>query len=395
MMYLKSVAGSDGVLQMTVTFRPGTDPDAAAVKVQNRVAQAQARLPEDVRRQGVTTQKQSPTFLMVVHLTSPQGKYDTLYLRNYARLHVKDALARIPGVGDAQIFGGGDYAMRAWLDPDKVASRGLTASDVVRAMREQNVQVSAGQLGAEPLPNSQFLTLINAQGRLKTEKEFGDIVLKSGTDGEIVRLADVARLELGAGDYTLRSQLDGKNAVGIGIFQSPGANALEIRDQVIATMDEMQKTMPADVKYESVYDTTIFVRDSIKAVVSTLLEAIALVVLVVILFLQTWRLDHPLIAVPVSVVGTFAVLYLLGFSINTLSLFGLVLAIGIVVDDAIVVVENVERNIEEGLSPTAAAHQAMRKCPARSSRSRWCCARCSCRWPSCPASPASSTSSSR
>ncbi|HHA2567010.1 TPA: efflux RND transporter permease subunit, partial [Stenotrophomonas maltophilia] len=260
MMYLKSVAGSDGVLQMTVTFRPGTDPDAAAVKVQNRVAQAQARLPEDVRRQGVTTQKQSPTFLMVVHLTSPQGKYDTLYLRNYARLHVKDALARIPGVGDAQIFGGGDYAMRAWLDPDKVASRGLTASDVVRAMREQNVQVSAGQLGAEPLPDSKFLTLINAQGRLKTEKEFGDIVLKSGTDGEIVRLSDVARLELGAGDYTLRSQLDGKNAVGIGIFQSPGANALEIRDQVISTMDEMQKTMPADVKYEAVYDTTIFVR---------------------------------------------------------------------------------------------------------------------------------------
>ncbi|WP_295565919.1 efflux RND transporter permease subunit [uncultured Stenotrophomonas sp.] len=361
MMYLKSVAGSDGVLQMTVTFRPGTDPDAAAVKVQNRVAQAQARLPEDVRRQGVTTQKQSPTFLMVVHLTSPQGKYDTLYLRNYARLHVKDALARIPGVGDAQIFGGGDYAMRAWLDPDKVASRGLTASDVVRAMREQNVQVSAGQLGAEPLPDSKFLTLINAQGRLKTEKEFGDIVLKSGTDGEIVRLSDVARLELGAGDYTLRSQLDGKNAVGIGIFQSPGANALEIRDQVISTMDEMQKTMPADVKYEAVYDTTIFVRDSIKAVVSTLLEAIALVVLVVILFLQTWRASIiPLIAVPVSVVGTFAALYLLGFSINTLSLFGLVLAIGIVVDDAIVVVENVERLIvDEHLSPKDAARKSM------------------------------------
>jgi len=345
MMYLKSVAGSDGVLQMTVTFRPGTDPDEAAVKVQNRVAQAQARLPEDVRRQGVTTQKQSPTFLMVVHLTSPKGSYDTLYLRNYARLHVKDALARIPGVGDAQIFGGGDYAMRAWLDPDRVASRGLTASDVVRAMREQNVQVSAGQLGAEPMPNSQFLTLINAQGRLRSEQEFGDIVLKSGDDGEVVRLADVARIELGAGDYTLRSQLDGKNAVGIGIFQ-----------------DEMQKAFPADVKYEAVYDTTIFVRDSIKAVVSTLLEAIALVVLVVILFLQTWRASIiPLIAVPVSVVGTFAALYLLGFSINTLSLFGLVLAIGIVVDDAIVVVENVERNIEEGLSPTAAAHQAMRE----------------------------------
>ncbi|KAG1197774.1 hypothetical protein G6F35_012735 [Rhizopus arrhizus] len=299
---------------------------------------------------------------MVVHLTSPQGKYDTLYLRNYARLHVKDALARIPGVGDAQIFGGGDYAMRAWLDPDKVASRGLTASDVVRAMREQNVQVSAGQLGAEPLPNSQFLTLINAQGRLKTEKEFGDIVLKSGVDGEIVRLADVARLELGAGDYTLRSQLDGKNAVGIGIFQSPGANALEIRDQVISTMDEMQKTMPADVKYEAVYDTTIFVRDSIKAVVSTLLEAIALVVLVVILFLQTWRASIiPLLAVPVSIVGTFALLLVFGYSINALSLFGMVLAIGIVVDDAIVVVENVERNIAAGLSPRDATYRAMRE----------------------------------
>ncbi len=362
MMYIKSVAGSDGVLQMTVTFRPGTDADDAAVRVQNRVAQSLARLPEDVRRQGVTTQKQSPTFLMVVHLTSPDGKYDTLYLRNYARLHVKDALARIQGVGDAQIFGGGDYAMRAWLDPDKIASRGLTAGDVVRAMREQNVQVSAGQLGAEPMPSSDFLTLINAQGRLRSVEEFGQIVLKSGADGEIVRLSDVARLELGAGDYTLRSQLDGKSAVGIGIFQAPGANALEIQEKVISTMDEMSKRFPAGVKYEAVYDTTIFVRDSIKAVVTTLLEAIALVVLVVILFLQTWRASIiPLIAVPVSVVGTFGALYLLGFSINTLSLFGLVLAIGIVVDDAIVVVENVERNIEEGLSPMDAAHQAMKE----------------------------------
>ncbi len=362
MMYIKSVAGSDGVLQMTVTFRPGTDPDDAAVKVQNRVAQAQARLPEDVRRQGVTTQKQSPTFLMVVHLTSPKGKYDSLYLRNYARLHVKDALARIQGVGDAQVFGGGDYAMRAWLDPERVAARGLTASDVVAAMREQNVQVSAGQLGAEPMPQSKFLTLINAQGRLRTEQEFGDIVLKVGADGQTVRLSDVARLQLGAGDYTLRAQLDGKNAVGIGIFQAPGANALQIRDQVIAKMDELTKQFPDDVKYEAVYDTTIFVRDSISAVVHTLVEAVLLVVLVVILFLQTWRASIiPLIAVPVSVVGTFAALYLLGFSINTLTLFGLVLAIGIVVDDAIVVVENVERNIEEGLSPLAAAHQAMRE----------------------------------
>jgi multidrug efflux pump len=363
MMYLKSVAGSDGVLQMTVTFRPGTDADDAAVRVQNRVAQALARLPEDVRRQGVTTQKQSPVFLMVVHLVSPDGKYDTLYLRNYMRLHVKDELARIPGVGDAQQFGGGDYAMRIWLDPDKVAARGLTAGDVLRTVREQNIQVSAGQLGAEPMANgSDFLTLINAKGRLQTPEEFGDIVVESGAQGEIVRLADVARLELAAGDYTLRSRLDGMDAAAIGIFQAPGANALAIRDEVIARMDELSKRFPPGVEYKSVYDTTIFVRDSIDAVVTTLLEAVLLVVLVVILFLQTWRASViPLIAVPVSIVGTFAALYLLGFSINTLTLFGLVLAIGIVVDDAIVVVENVERNIEEGHTPLEAAHQAMKE----------------------------------
>ena len=363
MMYVKSVAGSDGVLQMTVTFKPGVDADDAAVRVQNRVSQALARLPEDVRRQGVTTQKQSPVFLMVVHLVSTDGKYDSLYLRNYARLHVKDEMAKIPGVGDAQAFGGGDYAMRLWLDPDKVASRGLTASDVLRAVREQNVQVSAGQLGAEPMPNgSDFLLPINAKGRLSSTEEFGNIVLKAGADGEIVRLADVARIELAAGDYTLRARLDGMNASAIGIFQAPGANALDIRDAVVAKMAEISRTLPPGVEIKSVYDTTIFVRDSIKAVITTLLEATLLVVLVVILFLQTWRASIiPLIAVPVSIVGTFGVLYLLGFSINTLTLFGLVLAIGIVVDDAIVVVENVERNIGEGLTPLAAAHQAMRE----------------------------------
>jgi multidrug efflux pump len=362
MMYLKSVAGSDGVLQMTVTFRPGTDAEQAAVRVQNRVSQAEARLPEAVRRQGVTTQKQSPTFLMVVHLTSPSGEYDTLYLRNYVRLNVRDRLARLEGIGDAQIFGGGDYAMRAWLDPDRIAARSLTASDVVGAMREQNVQVSAGQLGAEPIEESDFLTLINARGRLETVEEFGDIVLKRGENGEILRLSDVARLEMGAGDYTLRSQLDSNNAVGVGIFQAPGANALEIREQVIATMDELSEQFPEGVEYEAVYDTTIFVNDSIKSVIATLLEAVLLVVLVVTLFLQTWRASIiPLLAVPVSVIGTFGALYLLGYSINTLTLFGLVLAIGIVVDDAIVVVENVERNIEEGLKPQAAAHQAMRE----------------------------------
>ncbi|WP_432415733.1 efflux RND transporter permease subunit [Chromohalobacter israelensis] len=362
MMYFKSVAGSDGVLQMTITFQPGTDAEQATVRVQNRVSQALARLPEAVRRQGVTTQKQSPTFLMVVHLVSPNDSYDTLYLRNYARLHVRDQLAKISGVGEAQLFGGGDYAMRAWLDPDRIASHGLTAGDVVDAMREQNVQVSAGQIGAEPMPHSDFLTLINAKGRLSTEQEFGNIVLNVGEDGEVLRLRDVARLEMGAGDYTLRSRLDGKDAVAIGIFQSPGANALQIRDQVVRTMDELATRFPPGVEYRTVYDTTLFVSDSIRSVIQTLLEAILLVVLVVTLFLQTWRASLiPLLAVPVSVVGTFAVLLLLGYSINTLTLFGLVLAIGIVVDDAIVVVENVERNIGQGLAPRAAAHQAMRE----------------------------------
>ncbi|HAT4983755.1 TPA: multidrug efflux RND transporter permease subunit SdeB [Serratia marcescens] len=363
MMYMKSVAGSDGVLVTTVTFRPGTDPDQAQVQVQNRVAQAEARLPEDVRRQGITTQKQSPALTLVVHLVSPSGKYDSLYLRNYATLKVKDELARLPGVGQVQIFGAGEYAMRIWLDPNKVAARGLTASDVVSAMQEQNVQVSAGQLGAEPMPTrSDYLLSINAQGRLQTEEEFGNIILKSGDNGEIVRLRDVARIEMGSGSYALRAQLNNKDAVGIGIFQSPGANAIELSDAVRGKMAELATRFPDGMSWKSPYDPTVFVRDSISAVVDTLLEAVILVVLVVILFLQTWRASIiPLLAVPISVVGTFAALYLLGFSLNTLSLFGLVLAIGIVVDDAIVVVENVERNIEEGLSPLAAAHQAMRE----------------------------------
>ena len=362
MMYMKSVAGSDGVLVTTVTFRPGTDPDQAQVQVQNRVSQAEARLPEDVRRLGITTQKQSPTLTLVVHLFSPGGKYDSLYMRNYATLKVKDELARLPGVGQIQIFGSGEYAMRVWLDPNKVAARGLTASDVVTAMQEQNVQVSAGQLGAEPLPKeSDFLISINAQGRLHTEEEFGNIVLKTTQDGTVVRLRDVARIEMGSGSYALRSQLNNKDAVGIGIFQSPGANAIDLSNAVRAKMDELSKRFPQDMKWAAPYDPTVFVRDSIRAVVQTLLEAVVLVVLVVILFLQTWRASIiPLIAVPVSVVGTFSILYLLGFSLNTLSLFGLVLAIGIVVDDAIVVVENVERIMsEEGLTPREATRKSM------------------------------------
>ncbi|WP_210081623.1 multidrug efflux RND transporter permease subunit OqxB [Pantoea endophytica] len=363
MMYMKSVAGSDGVLVTTVTFRPGTDPDQAQVQVQNRVAQAEARLPEEVRQLGLTTQKMSPTLTLVVHMFSPHGKYDSLYLRNYATLKVKDELARLPGVGQIQIFGAGEYAMRVWLDPNKVAARGLTASDVVSAMQEQNVQVSAGHLGAEPLKKqSDFLLSINTQGRLESEEQFGNIILKTADDGTLVRLGDVARIEMGSGSYALRSQLNNKDAVGIGIFQAPGANAIDLSNAVRDKMAELATRFPDDVQWAAPYDPTVFVRDSIRAVVQTLFEAIVLVVLVVILFLQTWRASIiPLLAVPVSVVGTFSILYLLGFSLNTLSLFGLVLAIGIVVDDAIVVVENVERNIEQGLSPTAAAHQAMRE----------------------------------
>src|SRR5882672_613023 len=353
MMYMKSVAGSDGVLQMTITFEPGTDPSQAQVDVQNRVAQAQSRLPSEVVALGVTTQKQSPTFAVMVTPYSPDGRYDALYLRNYANIKIKDELARLPGVGQIRMFGGGDYAMRVWLDPNKVASRGLTAGDVVRAIQDQNIQVSAGQLGAEPIKGgSDFLIAINAQGRLQSAEEFGNIVLKTGVNGEVVHLADVARIELGASDYTLRGALDGRYTTAIGVFQAPGANMLAVRDAVIAKMDELARQFPPGMTYRSDYDSTIFVRDSINAVVHTLGEAILLVVLVVILFLQTWRASIiPLIAVPVSVVGTFAVLYLLGFSINTLSLFGLVLAI--------VMVENVERNIEEGRTPLEAAHQAM------------------------------------
>ncbi len=362
-MYMKSVAGSDGSLQVTVTFTPGIDPDTAAVRVQNRVAQALSRLPADVRQYGVTTQKQSPTPLMFVSLSSPDNRYDGIYLRNYLTLNVKDKLSRLNGVGNVALYGEGDYAMRLWLNPHELAIRGLTAGDVVNAVREQNVQVSAGQLGAEPSPrSSDFLIPINVRGRLRSEQEFGDIVLKSGDDGQLVRLSDVGRVELGSSDYTLHAMIDEKNGASAGIFLTPSANSLEVARAVYAKFEELSASFPEGVTYRIVWDPTVFVRESIRAVGQTLIEAVFLVVLVVILFLQTWRASIiPLIAVPVSIVGTFAWLYLLGYSVNTLTLFGLVLAVGIVVDDAIVVVENVERNIEEGLSPLAAAHQAMKE----------------------------------
>lgn len=363
MLYMFSQGTSDGQMTLTITFKIGTDPDKAQQLVQNRVNQALPRLPDIVRQFGVTTIKSSSDLTMVVHILSPKKNYDVLYLSNYTTLNIKDRIQRISGIGQVQIFGGSDYAMRLWLDPDKIAARGLSAQDVVGSIREQNLQVAAGVIGASPAPKDADLQLnVNTQGRLQSEQEFGDIIIKTDPTGAVTRLRDVARIELGGSQYAMRSLLDNKPAVAIGVFQAPGSNALDVSDKVRETMEELKKDFPEDVDYTIVYDPTSFVRDSIKAVIHTLLEAIALVVLVVILFLQTWRASIiPLLAVPVSIVGTFAFLLLMGFSINALTLFGLVLAIGIVVDDAIVVVENVERNIESGLSPKDATYQAMRE----------------------------------
>ncbi len=361
MIYMKSASSSDGVMSLTVTFAGGTDTDLAAIKVQNRVAQALPRLPETVRALGVTTAVASPNLTMVVHLSGDEDRYDGLYLTNYADLRIKDELARISGVGQALIFGTGDYAMRIWIDPEKAASRDLTAGDIVAAVREQNVQVSAGIIGGPPTPGPSEVQLsINTEGRLSTPEEFGDIVIKTGDDAALTRLRDVARIELGSNAYALRSLLDNETAAAIVIFQTPGANSIALSDNVRTKMEELAKSFPEGLEWQVVYDPTVFVRESIASVVATLLEAVLLVVIVVVIFLQTWRASIiPLLAVPVSIVGTFAVLWLLGFSINVLTLFGLVLAIGIVVDDAIVVVENVERHIEDGDKPLDAAHKAM------------------------------------
>jgi hydrophobe/amphiphile efflux-1 (HAE1) family protein len=361
MLYMSSQATTDGVMQLTVTFAIGTDVDLAQVQVQNRVNQALPRLPEEVRRLGVTTVKSSPDLTMVVHLTSPNRRYDVLYLRNYAVIQIRDVLARLPDMGQVRVFGAGDYAMRIWLDPAKVAARNLTAAEVVQAVQQQNVQVSAGILGGPPVSEQvPFQLTINTQGRLLDEEEFGAVVIRTGREGQLTRLRDVARIELAAQDYALRSGLDNAPAVAIPVFLLPGGNALQLAERVRATMEELSQNFPEGVSYEIVYDPTVFVSESIREVVITLFEAVLLVVIVVVLFLQTWRASViPLVAVPVSIVGTFAILLGFGFSINTLSLFGLVLAIGIVVDDAIVVVENVERNIELGLQPKEAAYRAM------------------------------------
>ncbi|HYD93976.1 MAG TPA: efflux RND transporter permease subunit [Noviherbaspirillum sp.] len=362
MLYMSSQATSDGSLMLTVTFKIGTNVEQAESQLQNRVQRALPRLPEEVRQIGVTTAKSSPNLTMVVHLSSPNGRYDDVYLRNYAVLNIKDQLARISGMGEVLLFGAGDYAMRVWLDPQKVAARNMTAGDVVAAIREQNVQVAAGVIGAAPSRNAEFQLTVNTQGRLQSVEDFESIIVRTGADGSVTLLKDVARVELGSNDYALRSLLNNKSAAAIAIFEAPQSNALQLSADVRAKMEELKKDFPEGVDYSVVYDPTQFVRESIRAVIHTLLEAVALVVLVVIVFLQTWRASIiPLVAVPVSIVGTFAVLLGFGFSINTLSLFGLVLAIGIVVDDAIVVVENVERNIANGLGPREATVQAMKE----------------------------------
>ena len=361
MLYMSSQATGDGNLALTITFRLGTDLQAAQVLVQNRVALAEPRLPEEVRRIGVAVRKNSPDLMMVIHLSSPDGSRDQLYMSNYATLQVRDVLSRIDGVGDVRVFGARDYAMRIWLDPDKIAARGVTAGEVVAALRAQNVQVASGVLNQPPVPaQAAFQLNVETQGRLADDRQFRDIIVRTDPDGRVVRIRDVARVELGAQDYGANGYLDERPAVPLLVFQQPGSNALATADAVLATMAELSRAFPEGLRYDVVYNPTEFIAQSVDAVIVTIFEAVVLVVLVVVLFLQSWRASIiPILAIPVSLIGTFAVLSALGFSLNNLSLFGLVLAIGIVVDDAIVVVENVERNLALGMKPRDAAHTTM------------------------------------
>ncbi len=362
MLYMSSQCTNDGGMHLTVTFKVGTNLDTAQVQVQNRVAVAQPQLPQEVQLQGITVKKASPDITLAVALYSPDDSHDLLFISNYATLQLKDEIARLPGVGDITIFGARDYAMRLWLDPDRLAQRGITSGDVVSAVREQNVQVAAGIIGGPPLPSgtSQFQYTVSAAGRLKDPAEFENIIVKVGQNGRITYLRDVGRVSLGAADYSTSNTFDGKPAVAIAVFQLPGTNSIQTANAIYKRMEQLKEKFPPGIKYALPYDTTVFVRDSIVDVVKTLLEAVALVALVVLVFLQSWRAALiPMLAVPVSLVGTFAVLWVAGFSLNNLSLFGLMLAIGIVVDDAIVVVENVERWIERGMLPRNAAYRAM------------------------------------
>ena len=361
MLYISSQSTGDGRLSINVVFKPGTNIDQAQVLVQNRVAVAEPRLPEDVRRLGLTVRKASPDLMMVVHMISPDGSRDQQYISNFATLYVRDALARIDGIGDVRIFGARDYSMRVWLDPAKVASRGLTASDVVLALRAANLQVAAGAINQPPASSPGAFTLsVQTLGRLTSVDQFEDIVVKTEPDGAVTRVRDIARVELGSQDYTVNAYLNNKVATALVVFQRPGSNALATAARVKAYMEELSKSFPPGVAYTVVYNPTEFIASSVEAVQATLFEAMLLVVAVVILFLQTWRAAViPIVAIPVSLIGTFAIMAALGITFNTLSLFGLVLAIGIVVDDAIVVVENVERYLRKGLSPAEAAHKTM------------------------------------
>src|SRR5499433_394306 len=361
MLYMSSQSTSDGQMSLTITFQLGTDRDKAQVLVQNRVAIAEPRLPETVRRFGITTQKSSPDLLLVVHLLSPDNRYDQAYIGNYALINIRDVLTRLQGVGSITLFGLREFSMRVWLDPDKLASLNMTAGDVVQALREQNVQVAAGIIGQPPAPSGSPLQLsVTTQGRLLQPEQFGDIIIKTGASGRMARLRDIARVELGARDYSANSYLDGKPAMAIAVLQRPGSNALATANGVRKTMAELSKNFPQGLEYRIVYDPTVFIQESVNAVTHTLIEAFVLVFIVVLIFLQDWRATLlPMIDVPVSLIGTFGVMAALGFSLNNLSLFGLVLAIGIVVDDAIVVVENIERWMAKGLPPREATLQAM------------------------------------
>ena len=360
--YMSSNASGDGRYLLTLTFGADTDPARAETDTQNRVARALPRLPSEVQKLGVVSESVAPDMLMVVHLTSPEGRYDLLHLSNFAQLQVRDALLRVPGVSKVVVWGAGDYSLRVWLDPERMAARALVAGDVVAAIRAQNLQVAAGSVGQQPDARSAHQLPLSVAGRLASPEAFGDIVLRSGPAGEQLRLRDVARVELGASSYSLRSLLDNRPAVGIQVVQDPAASAVEVAAAVRAEMARLQRSFPQDIEHRIAYDPTLFVKASIRNVVQTLAEAMLLVVLVVLLFLQSWRASLiPLAAVPVSLIGTLAVMHVAGFTLNTLSLFGLVLSIGIVVDDAIVVVENVERHLAQGRAPRAAALAAMKE----------------------------------
>jgi hydrophobe/amphiphile efflux-1 (HAE1) family protein len=361
MLYMSSYSSADGAMSITVTFKLGTDLDKAQVLVQNRVAIAEPRLPEDVRRLGVTTVKSSPDIMMVVHLLSPDSRYDQLYISNYGRNRIRDQLVRLQGVGDVTLFGEREYSLRIWLDPEKLSAYGMTSDDVVQALRDQNVQVSGGSIGSPPSAGgSAFEYTVRTEGRFSDARQFRYVIVKSTDSGRLVQLQDVARIELGAKNYVTNSYLDGKPAVGMGIFARPGTNALEAAAAVRKIVEAESKNFPPGLEYRIVYDPTKFISESIDEVYKTIFEAAVLVAIVVLVFLQSWRTALiPIIAIPVSLIGTLAFLLALGISLNMLSLFGLVLAIGIVVDDAIVVVENVERNLRNGMSPSEAAHVTM------------------------------------